>query len=276
MVMFQTLKTALDNDRFVIVVAGLFGLCIGSFLNVVIARVPAGMSIVTPASRCPRCGTGIRWYDNLPVISWVLILRGKCRECGWPIPFRYPLVEIMGGMIAVTVVSQKAGVWPVATGLFAGWILLAVTMIDLDHKIIPDSLSMPGFAIILGTSWLPGRGGVVSAFLGAALGAGIFWLVREAYYRSMSREGLGLGDVKLMAMIGALLGPFGVCVSVFAASFIGILVAGFLMVMGKVGRRTEIPFGPYLAAGGFVVFLGSGKIELMVRDLLAGFWRSIL
>lgn len=276
MVMFQTLKSALDNDRFVIVVAGLFGLCIGSFLNVVIARVPAGMSIVTPASHCPRCGTGIRWYDNLPVISWVLILRGKCRECDWPIPFRYPLVEIMGGMIAVAVVSQKTGVWPVATGLFAGWILLAVTMIDLDHKIIPDSLSMPGFAIILGTSWLPGRGGVVSAFLGAALGAGIFWLVREAYYRSMSREGLGLGDVKLMAMIGALLGPFGVCVSVFAASFIGILVAGFLMVMGKVGRRTEIPFGPYLAAGGFVVFLGSGKIELMVRDLLAGFWRSIL
>ncbi len=269
--MLYALKSALENPVFASVVAVLNGLCIGSFLNVVIARVPAGKSISDPPSSCPSCGTRIRWYDNIPVLSW-LALRGKCRVCGWSIPARYPLVEISGGILALLVVLSRSGAPVVLTGLAVAWSLLAITMIDLDHKIIPDAISLPGFALLLGTSWLPGRGGVVSALLGALLGAGMFWIVREAYYRTTGREGLGFGDVKLMALLGALLGPFGVCISVFAASAVG-LAAGLVMIMaGRANRRTEIPFGPYLAAGGFLVFLSGGQAETLVR----GFFRSIM
>ncbi len=276
MALLTTLQTAFEDSAFALSVATATGLCIGSFLNVVIARVPKGISVVTPPSRCPNCGYEIRWYDNIPVVSWLLLLKGRCRQCGWPIPGRYPVVELLGGLLAAAVLTFKTGLWPVATGLVVGWTLLAITMIDLDHKIIPDSLSMPGFALVLGTSWLPGRGGVYAAGLGALLGAGMFWGVREAYYRMTGREGLGFGDVKLMAMVGALLGPFGVCLSVFAASIAGFLVAIVLIATGRARRRTEIPFGPYLAAGGFAVFLGSGRFELMVRQLMSGLWRGIL
>lgn len=269
--MFYALKSAFENPVFASVVAVMNGLCIGSFLNVVIARVPAGRSISAPPSSCPSCGTQIHWYDNIPVLSWI-VLRGKCRACGWNIPIRYPLVEIAGGMLALLVVLSRSGIPVVLTGLAVAWALLAITMIDLDHKIIPDSISMPGFALVLGTSWLPGRGGVISALLGALLGAGMFWAVREAYYRTAGREGLGFGDVKLMAMLGALLGPFGVCISVFAASAVGLVAALGLVLMGRANRRTEIPFGPYLAAGGFLVFLAGGQAETLLR----GFFRSIL
>jgi len=251
------------------------GACVGSFLNVCIHRLPEDESVVRPGSRCPRCRRDIAWYDNVPIASWAW-LRARCRACGEPIAARYPLVEAATGTLAVLALARFG---PGASALVAFAFtaaLLLITCIDLDHLFIPDEVSLPGIAVGLGVSLLPEGIGIVDAALGALLGGGILWLVAWSYERSTGTEGMGLGDVKLLAMIGAFLGWQAVPAVLVIASIAGSL-AGALVVFSAPGRRaarrvaqrlgvralgpylrraarrTAIPFGPFLALGAALV-----------------------
>jgi len=251
------------------------GACIGSFLNVCIYRLPAEESVLHPRSRCPRCGTTIAWHDNVPLLSWAL-LRARCRGCSTPISARYPLVEAATGVLAVLALA-RFGPEPLTVAVFAFTAaLLLITFIDLDHRFIPDEVSLPGIGVGLVVSLLPGGIGIVNALLGAILGGGILWLVAWGYERFAGREGMGYGDVKLLAMIGAFLGWQAVPAVIVIASLTG-SVAGLLAMLDRSGRRrlqrvaqrfgaravavslrrasrrTEIPFGPFLALGALVV-----------------------
>ena len=260
--------------------AFVLGACLGSFLNVCIYRLPAEESVVRPRSRCPRCGTAIAWYDNLPLVSWAL-LRARCRGCGTPISARYPLVEALTGGLAILALA-RFGPQPLTIALFVFTAaLLLITFIDLDHRFIPDEVSLPGIAIGLAVSLLPGGIGLVDAALGAVLGGGVLWLVAWGYERLTGREGMGYGDVKLLAMIGAFLGWQAIPAVIVIASFTGSvagLVAMFdrrarrrvrrverhfgllavLVSLRRASRRTEIPFGPFLALGALVALYVPG------------------
>src|SRR5215475_5819259 len=184
----------------------LVGLAIGSFLNVCIHRIPAGQSVVWPGSRCPACAVPIAWYDNIPLLSW-LRLGGRCRACHEPITTRYPVVEALtGGLAVLSLVRFGATPWAIVAFAFS-CAMLVVSLIDVDEGIIPDVISLPGILIGLAVSLLvPGGVGVWDAAAGACLGGGLLWAVAVAYQRAAGIEGLGLGDVKLLAMIGAFLG----------------------------------------------------------------------
>jgi len=255
--------------------AFVLGACIGSFLNVCIYRMPADESVLHPRSRCPGCGTAIAWYDNVPILSWAL-LRARCRGCGTPISARYPLVEAATGVLAVVALA-RFGPEPLTIALFAFTAaLLLITFIDLDHRFIPDEVSLPGIAVGLGVSLLPGGIGIANAALGAILGGGILWLIAWGYETFAGREGMGYGDVKLLAMIGAFLGWQAIPAVIVIASLAG-SVAGLFAMLDRTGRqrlqrvgkrlgpgavavslrrasrRTEIPFGPFLALGALLV-----------------------
>jgi leader peptidase (prepilin peptidase)/N-methyltransferase len=251
------------------------GACVGSFLNVCIHRIPADESVVRPRSRCPRCGTQLAWYDNVPLVSW-LVLRARCRTCRTRIAARYPLVEALTGALAVAVVV-RFGPTPQALVAFAfAAALVLVTFVDLDHLFIPDEVSLPGILVGLGAAALPGGIGVVDAGLGALLGGGLLWAVAWTYERATATEGMGFGDVKLLAMIGAFLGWQAVPMVIVVASVVGSLagvaalltphgIAGLRRVARRLGvgaavvhfrraaRHTAIPFGPFLALGALVV-----------------------
>lgn len=212
------------------------GASIGSFLNVVIARLPAGESVVHPRSRCPKCGRMITWWQNIPILSWV-ILRGKCAGCGLPISIRYPVVELVTGALFLACLERFGLSW----GLLPAWILsgslIAITFIDIDIFEIPDEISLPG--IVLGCALRPlcFDKPWISGIVGAAAGAGALWFVRWAYEAVRKREGMGLGDLKLLAMIGAFLGPAAllptVLVGSFAGSLIGLTMAAVRRVKGQ-------------------------------------------
>jgi leader peptidase (prepilin peptidase)/N-methyltransferase len=247
------------------------GACVGSFLNVCIHRIPEDQSIVRPASRCPRCATPIAWYDNVPIVSWIA-LGARCRACRAPIPLRYPVVEAATGVLAVASVLRFGATAHglVAFGFAAA--LLLVSVIDLDHRFIPDEVSLPGIGIGIAAAFLPGGVAPLDAAIGAALGGGLLWGVAWAYERATGVEGMGLGDVKLLAMIGAFLGWQPIFTVVVLASITG-SVAGLGVAaaegVGRRGRRvarrlgagalpsfarraarrTAIPFGPFLALG---------------------------
>jgi len=260
----------------VFTVAFVVGTCVGSFLNVCIHRIPADESIVRPASRCPRCATPIAWHDNVPVLSW-LWLGARCRSCRAPIAARYPLVELATGLIGV-VALLVFGPTPRAAVVFAFTAaLLLISVIDFDHRFIPDEVSLPGILVGLALAFTAGgRPSPLDAALGAALGGGVLWLVAWSYQRFTGLEGMGLGDVKLLAMIGAFLGWQAIPAVLVIASITGSL-AGFVVMFGARGRargrrvrrrlgrrallpflrraarRTEIPFGPFLAFGAVLV-----------------------
>jgi len=229
-----------------VAVAVLFGLIVGSFLNVCIYRLPRRESIAFPASHCPTCGAHIRPWDNVPVLAW-LWLRGRCRDCHAPISWRYPLVEAVNG-VAYGAIAVRYGVsWEaVAVAAFVS-ALLVVTLIDLDYQIIPDRISLPGIPL----AWLAavGLGSLtwLDATLGALLPAGLFLAV---YF--LSRGGMGLGDMKLVAMIGAFLGWQLALLTILAAAISGSLVGVAMMLFQGKGRKTAVPFGPFLSLGAVV------------------------
>ena len=247
------------------------GACIGSFLNVCIHRLPADESIVRPGSHCPRCSTPIAWYDNLPLVSWAW-LGARCRACRARIPARYPLVEGATGALALLALA-RFGATPAAAVAFAfSAALLLITFIDLDHRFIPDEVSLPGVVVGLASAFLPGRVAPLDALLGVLVGGGLLWAVAWGYERWTGVEGMGYGDVKLLAMIGAFLGWQAVPAVLVVASLTGSLAGmtliavrgggrggrrvvrrlgprAFLPFARRVARRTAIPFGPFLALG---------------------------
>ena len=227
-------------------VAGILGLIIGSFLNVVIYRVPRGESIVSPPSHCPSCGQRVRFRDNIPVLSW-LLLRGKCRDCRAPIPVRYPLIEALTAALFAIIVA-RFGYNPVTVFrlLFAA-AMVAIVFIDLEHQIIPDVITLPGFLLGLAVAFAFGAPGPVDALLGALVGGGTLFAIGFAYERVRGIEGMGGGDVKLGLMLGAFTGWEGALFTLMAASAVGAVVGGSLMLLRRAHGKTALPFGTFLA-----------------------------
>ena len=221
------------------------GLCFGSFLNVVIHRLPLGLSIVTPPSACPSCGHRVRPFDNVPVVSW-LVLGGRCRDCHGSIPWRYPAVELAAGLLVVALAVDLGPRAALAPALLFALALLAVAFIDWDHRIIPDEISLGGTLVGLfarGFDWP----GVSEGLVGALAGGGALWLVAWAYRRATGVDGLGGGDVKLALMIGAFLGWPGVFLTIFGAAAAGTLAGAILVAARRGDGRTALPFGTFLA-----------------------------
>jgi leader peptidase (prepilin peptidase)/N-methyltransferase len=256
----------IGTSAFVQATAFALGLVLGSFLNVVIARLPRGESIVTPPSRCPRCKKAIRPWDNIPVLSY-LLLRGRCRDCRKKIPWRYPAVELVSGILLWLLVRQVEHpmlIVPHAAFLLA---LVVVTWIDLDTRTIPDAVTIPGVGLGLAAS-LFGPPGFAAAMIGAAAGGLSLWLVGYAYERATGVPGMGGGDVKLAAMMGAFLGAAGVFGAIFLASLAGSVFGAVLIARGRGSRRTAIPFGTFLAPAAMVL--------LLYGDALYGWYRSLI
>jgi leader peptidase (prepilin peptidase)/N-methyltransferase len=251
----------------VVAIYAIFGLVVGSFLNVVIARVPQGRSLLRPGSACPRCGTPIAWYDNIPVVSF-LVLRGRCRACGTAISWRYPLVEaVTAGLFA----AAGFAFGPTLDGVVGAALLaalLAITVIDLDHQIIPDVISLPGIVAGFLANLATGRVSWVESLVGALVGGGLFIAIAVVGSWWAGQEAMGGGDIKLAAMLGAFLGWKVLAISVFLSTVVGGILSAVFMTVGIRGRKDPIPFGPFLAVGGAAgLFWG----ERMVRWYLSVF-----
>jgi leader peptidase (prepilin peptidase)/N-methyltransferase len=256
----------------------LFGLCIGSFLNVCILRIPRGESIVLPPSKCPSCGTPIKPYDNIPVLGW-LFLGGKCRACKAGISPMYPLVELLTGILFLACYFAfgrhvEAVKWAVFSAL-----LIVLTITDVRERLLPDAVTFTGLGIGFGLSfftrptdgtalWLankmfafPPPAPVISfvdALLGALVGSGLLWIVSEGYFRIRGREGMGLGDVKMMAMVGAYFGVKRTLLTILAGSLLGSVIGLSMILILRKGRDYELPFGTFLGlAGVLIVFFGT-------------------
>ena len=244
----------------VYILAFIFGTCIGSFLNVCIYRIPAALSIVHPGSSCPRCKTMIPFYDNIPILSYLLLM-GKCRSCGASIALRYPFVELLGGLFALAcTLSFGPTIHGLVVFVFIAT-LTVVTFIDLDHRIIPDSISLPGIPLFfLAALAVPTVTWRASA-IGIVAGGGSLFAVAWVYQLITGREGMGGGDIKLLAMIGAMIGWQGILFTLFAASAIGTIVGLLAMIRSGKGMKLAIPFGPFLAMGAIIyVFFGEALI----------------
>jgi len=239
-----------------LVLAGVFGLVVGSFLNVVIHRLPNEKSVVSPPSSCPSCGGRIAPRDNVPVLSWV-VLGGRCRSCRAKIAVRYPLVELSNGALWALVLRAAPSWGDAATGAFLVSASIALLAIDYDHQILPDVITLPGIAVGLALAFVSVRRSPLEAALGALLGAGGLYLLAFTYEKIAGQEGMGLGDVKMLGMIGALLGPAGVVVTVLFASISGSVV-GLAVILTRGGNgKTRLPFGVFLALGAMAAwFLG--------------------
>jgi leader peptidase (prepilin peptidase)/N-methyltransferase len=242
-----------------IVAAALFGLCIGSFLNVVIYRLPLGQSLATPPSRCRTCGYSLRWFDNIPVLSWVL-LRGRCRQCGPRVSWQYPVVELVTGALFVLVVWLTPVGPLMASRLVLVCILIALFGIDLEHQILPNSITLPAIAIGVLLS-LIAPPGWKDALIGVVLGGGILYAIAWGYYLWRREEGMGMGDVKMLAMIGAFLGWKAVLVTLVLSSFAGAFIGLGLMAVQRGTMKYALPFGTFLAIGAVVaMFVGEPLI----------------
>ncbi len=260
----------------------LLGLIIGSFLNVCILRIPADKSIVLPASSCTKCGRAIAPYDNIPVLSWIF-LRGKCRNCKARISAMYPAVELLTGLLFLGCYfvfgpTLEAVKWATFSAL-----LVVLTVTDLRERILPDEVNFFGlgaglvFSLITksldGTAqWVAGRWfdfpppqvalSFVDAALGALAGSGLLWIVAEGYFRLRGREGMGLGDVKMMAAVGAFLGVKRTMMTVLVGSLLGSVIGILLIAISKKGRDYELPFGTFLGAGALLVlFFGTPALH---------------
>ena len=235
----------------------LIGLCIGSFLNVCIYRLPLSKSIVSPRSMCWNCAIPIAAYDNIPIVSY-LWLRGRCRHCGIGIPLRYPMVELLGGLFALGT-YLKFGLTVEALIYFIFFAaLLVVTFIDLDHRIIPDSITLPGIPFFFAAGFFLPQITYIEALLGILIGGGSLYAVAWTYNKLTKKEGMGGGDIKLLAMIGAIVGWKGVLFTIFVASLVGTLAGLVAMLRLRQGMKLAVPFGPFLSIGCITyIFFGS-------------------
>lgn len=243
----------------------LFGLIVGSFLNVVIHRLPRDLSVVRPRSRCPACETPIPARHNIPIVSW-LLLRGRCAACRAPISPRYPAVEAVTALLFVAAGRLDGPTLSLPFHLAFLAILVAVALIDFDFQIIPDELSVGG--LVAGLAHAAITGSLVDALVGAALGSGALWGIGALYYAVRKVEGMGGGDVKLAAMLGAFLGWKGILLTIFFSSFVGAVVGVAIMRARGSGGQTRVPYGTFLApAGVLVLFVGDPILEAYLRLL---------
>ena len=242
--------------------AGLIGLVVGSYLNVLIYRIPMGKSTVLPRSRCTYCGGVIRFYDNLPVLSF-LLLGGKCRHCKAPISLRYPVIELFTATLFVLVV-YRFGVRPaLIPALVFVCLMILLAAIDLERFLLPDKITLPGILAGLVLQVLNPETPLTDAILGVLIGAGILILVINYWFWLRGEEGMGLGDVNMLALIGAFLGWQGVLTTLFLATLSGAIVGLLLLAAGRLGLQSRLPFGLFLGLGGIVsLFMGEMMYEL--------------
>lgn len=241
----------------IVVLAGIYGSMLGSFLNVCVYRLPRDESVIHPRSRCPRCGTPVAWYDNVPVFSW-LALRGRCRQCGEPISVQYPIVELVIGLVwALVVWRWSVTLAAVSAGLFIT-LMIGILLTDAQHMIIPDEFSLGGLGAGLAIAAIPGDMRFLAALGGAALGYGLLWLAGVAGKWWAGRDAMGGGDLKMMAMVGAFTGWRGVLLTVFLGSLAGTLI--YLPALMRRERHKEVPFGVYLALGGIAAHLFGDRL----------------
>lgn len=242
------------------ILAGALGLIIGSFLNVVIHRLPEEQSIIYPPSSCPHCGHRIQPWENIPVLSY-LMLGGKCSSCKAPISFRYPLIEVITAGFTIHALFYLGMGIELLAGLILIWALIALTLIDLETFLLPDAITKPWMVlgILFNTVTYYATGSVLFVFpwdsvFGLLLGYGVLWALAMTYLKLTGREGMGFGDLKLLGMLGAWLGWQAVLFILFIASITGSMIAIGALVLGK-GRHYAIPFGPYLALGGWIMLM---------------------
>lgn len=239
--------------------AGIFGLVVGSFVNVVVHRLPRGESVAWPGSHCPACGAPILARDNVPVLSF-LWLGGKCRVCRAPIALRYPAIEIATGVLWVFVALRARDWAELAGGVFLCSACVALAAIDAEFQILPDKITLPGIAVGILLSFFTTIRGPLSAIAGAAVGAGGLLLIAFLYGKISGHEGMGLGDVKMLGMIGAFLGPAGVLVTVLLSSLAGSVVGLALMALKGGDRKMRLPFGVFLSLGAIATFFFGGAL----------------
>lgn len=245
----------------------IIGLCFGSFLNVCICRIPQGQSVAWPPSACPNCKARIKWYDNIPLLSWFL-LGAKCRKCKLPIAIIYPVVEMLTGMFFLTLFLIYRFTWFTPIYQLAVFGLLLGTFIDLEHMILPDRVTIGGMIIfpIISVLFPPlhgeftWQGGLTASVIGLVAGFGSLWMVREIGTAALKKEAMGFGDVKLMGALGALLGWQAVIYIVFISAFIGSVAGVSLIALRRKGIQSQIPYGPYIALAAFSWMLGGYRL----------------
>jgi leader peptidase (prepilin peptidase)/N-methyltransferase len=237
----------------------LMGACVGSFLNVCIHRLPLRESLVWPASHCTSCNRPLAWYENVPLVSW-LVLQGRCRTCKTPISFVYPVVEAVTAAVFVTAFFVYGWTLLLAARLLFACALIVLFVIDLRHRILPNAITLPGIVVgfLLSLALPPGW---LSSAIGVAAGAGVLFLIAEAYFRTRGEEGLGMGDVKMLGMIGAFLGWPLMLLTLVLASLMGSIVGvGMLLAGGRANMKAALPFGTFLAVGAFVGMVAGDAI----------------
>ena len=248
----------MSTETLVLVSLVLLGLAVGSFLNVCIHRLPSHSSVVTPGSRCPSCGYVLRWADNVPVVSYV-VLGGRCRECKARISVRYPIVELLTMGIFVLNFYVFGPDWILIPRIVFSCLLIVLFAVDLEHHLLPNALTFPGIAVGFLFSLFVSPGPVASA-LGILVGGGSLWLIGEAYYRYAGQEGMGGGDVKMLAMIGAFLGWKLVIVTLVFSSIAG-AIAGLVVIASRRGDlRYALPYGTFLALAAQIASLYGDRI----------------
>lgn len=248
----------------------MFGCCLGSFFNVVIHRLPAKLSLAHPGSHCPQCGQPIAFHDNVPLLSY-LILRGKCRHCHAAISVRYPLVEALTGGVALLFFHRYGlSLQFLAEFVFAS-LLIVIAFIDLDTYTIPNVLSVPGIVVGLAFSFVTPRLSWMESLIGVLVGGGFLYLIAVGYQILRRQEGMGGGDIKLLAMIGAFLGWTGVLFTVMLSSLVGALAGMLVMWRKREGLTAMLPFGPFLSLGALCYLIwGQRVVEWYVSEFLSG------
>lgn len=247
--------------------AAVFGLIAGSYLNVVVHRLPRGLSTVLPRSACPACGAPIGVRDNLPLLSFAL-LGGRCRVCKARISWRYPLIEAATALLFVACLERFGLALAAPAAALFCCLMIALGMIDLEHLLLPDRITLPGIAAgLLLQRWLP-WGDLWQAVAGAALGAAVLLAIWGGWYLLRHEEGMGLGDVKMLALIGAFLGWKGTLVALFLASLAGALTGLVLIATGGAGMRSKLPFGSFLALGGIAALFAGRELAGWYAGLL--------
>lgn len=260
------------TDPMLVVIGAIFGAVVGSFLNVVILRLPdPKQSIVFPASHCPRCSSSLHWYENIPIISY-LFLRGKCGHCKARISLQYPLVELMMALLAAATIYTFQLSIPSAGYFIFCAALLVIIVIDIHHQIIPDVISLPGIVLGVLFSFVSPTVTWQSSLIGLLVGGGVLYAVAFFYFLLRKVDGMGGGDIKLLAMIGAWLGWQSLPFVIFASSLSGSLVGLIAMFFQKKGGRTRIPFGPFLSLSALVYLFYSENILYFFHLYLTGQW----